>query len=227
MRLPRFPRHLVFSAFFFGLWAFLFFPVMAAAGDVMWVLPGWGSVSALCLSLAYFGTEPELLGKREDGTIESKSLVMLAPYLLLTRVVWNIQNWFAGGNPASLVMPGLYVGRLCEYRELPPGVTRVIDLTAEFPTPRSIRTRLPLHCLPTLDGCPPDREKMTRLFAEIPAEGETLYVCCANGAGRSVTLAAALILARETAAAPDEVLRRIRASRPVARPNRDQVASLG
>src|SRR5947209_17823719 len=54
------------------------------------------------------------------------------------------------------VVPGIWVGRRAYARELPPDITLVVDLTAEFPEPRAVRAGRSYVCLPTLDATAPD-----------------------------------------------------------------------
>jgi protein-tyrosine phosphatase len=114
------------------------------------------------------------------------------------------------------------VGRICSFRSLPDHIDLFIDMTAEFPTPRSIRESVEFVCLPTVDGCPPTLEDVGKGFAAIGTEPRRIYICCANGCGRSVTFTAALLGHRGVCHSCTEAVAFIKSSRSVAAPNADQ-----
>jgi hypothetical protein len=147
----------------------------------------------------------------------------MAPYLLMAAVVWRVQNLFTDRCAWTEVAPGLSVGRRCSFHQLPPMTSAVIDVTAEFPTPRSLRAVGRGLAVPTLDGCAPTWEqcrKITSFVDEAPAA--VYYIFCANGSGRSVTYVAALLGHRQLARSSGDAIALIQKKRSVAAPNVDQ-----
>jgi protein-tyrosine phosphatase len=86
-----------------------------------------------------------------------------------------------------------------------------------------MRDKVLTICLPTLDGCPPDWKKCQKVVELISNRHGRIYVCCANGHGRSVTFAAAWLgLQGKWHSAADSV-NLIQTARPSAAPNLDQL----
>ena len=113
-------------------------------------------------------------------------------------------------------------GCSCNYESLPDGITIFVDLTDEFPTPRSFREQLPTICIPTLDGSIPDWETCRLAFELLSKRRQKVYACCANGHGRSVTFAAAWLGYSGICDSATEAINLIRTHRPHASPNREQ-----
>jgi protein-tyrosine phosphatase len=186
----------------------------------------WIAANALTISWAYFTSSPGVYGKKQDGSLQWPVALWMASWLLFGRVIWHLQNIVSRTPLYSEIVPDLFVGRLCGYQSLPRDVSVVVDLTAEFPTPRSMRENVLTICLPTLDGCPPDWKKCQQVFELISNQPGRIYVCCANGHGRSVTFVAAWLgLQGKCHSAPDAV-KLIQTVRPSAAPNRDQISFL-
>jgi diacylglycerol kinase (ATP) len=133
------------------------------------------------------------------------------------------------------VGPRLYVGRLpspSEHAKLTAlGVTSVLNLCAEFPR-RSRRfetSKLETAYLPVLDGTAPSDRQFRQAVEWIAArhgEGRSVLVHCAQGRGRSVTVAAAALCRLGLAADPDDALARILSVRTKAKPSRKQRQAL-
>lgn len=187
---------------------------------------GWFAANAMAMSLAYFMNCPWVFGKTEQGHLRWIPALLMAPFLFVIRVVWTLQNMFVRSARYNKVAPDLFVGRICGYESLPDGITIFVDLTAEFPTPRSIRTKLPTVCLPTLDACNPDWDKCRHAFELIEKGQRRVYVCCANGHGRSITFVAAWLGRSGICHSAIEAVKLIQASRPSAKPNQDQMSFL-
>jgi protein-tyrosine phosphatase len=129
----------------------------------------------------------------------------------------------------------LYVGRLplpADHRRLAEaGVTSVLNLCAEFPRLSRLRadSGMSTAYVPVLDGAAPSRRQFEAAVAWIEArhaEGHSVLVHCAQGRGRSVTVAAAALCRLGLADGPDDALARIIAARPRARPSRRQRQAL-
>ena len=70
----------------------------------------------------------------------------------------------------------------------------MFDLTCEFPEPPQIRTKVFYRCLPTLDARSPTVAVLRQVAREVLNAGGGVYIHCANGHGRTGTLAGAVLL---------------------------------
>ncbi len=185
----------------------------------------WTTVSCVIAAAAYLTNRPGWLGKR-DGRHAAHAIVML-PYLAAFRIACTLMRWWRGGDAPTLVAPGLWVGgRIAT--PLPPGVTHVVDLVAEYPEPRHVRALPGYRSLPTLDGgVPSDGARFTALVHELARVDGGVLVHCDSGRGRAPTFAAALLVARGLAGDVDAAIARVQQARPVARPTRSDRAFLG
>ena len=134
--------------------------------------------------------------------------------------------WLTGEACWHEIIPGLFLGRRALGGELPAGVELIVDLTAEFPEPRIVRSTVDYRCLPTLDAFVPDLDRLRELVAEVAAFPGRVYVHCALGHGRSALVVAAVLLARGVAADPKTAVTMVRAARTSIRLNRVQLSSL-
>ena len=219
----RIPARYRFAIVFAGLATVLLWRAIRSEHLAVALLWAWASLDLFLVSLAYLRQNPRVFGKADDGTMRRIRAIVMAPFLFFTWIVWQFQNLCSREPVWNEVMPGLFVGRRCQLACLPPKTTMVIDLTAEFPSPREIRRQTELVCLPTLDGCPPKLADCFRLFDRLDSIGDSVvYVHCANGHGRSVTLVAALLTRRGITETPDTAIQMLRQRRPKASPNADQ-----
>ena len=215
-----------FAAVFAALAITLASTAARLGAAVAQVIFGWCSVNAGLLSLAYFLNWPGVFGKTERGTMQPLRALLMAPALVAIRMAWIFQNSLVRTPQYDEIAPNFFVGRLCPRSRLPDDISLVVDLTAEFSTPESIRSMIPTVCLPTLDGCPPDWEKCRQIIELIEIRPRRVYACCANGHGRSVAFAAAWLGYHGICHSADEALKHIQAARPSAALNRDQMSSL-
>jgi protein-tyrosine phosphatase len=190
------------------------------------LLEGWLAANLMALSIAYFKNWPGVFGKTKLGTLRLIPVLFMTPVLLVTRLVWTLQNAVLGYPIYHESAPDLFVGRICGYKSLPQGTTLFIDLTAEFETPRSIRSKIPFVCVTTLDGCSPSMDSVQKCFEVMGAEHQRVYVCCAKGYGRSVTLMAAWLGHSGRCSSASDAVALIQASRQKAAPNGDQMSFL-
>jgi hypothetical protein len=219
-------RRMSFAVVFAGLAAAVGLSAVTANSVILRVILMWIAANALTISVAYFTNSPGVYGKKEDGSIRWPVAFWMAPWLLFVRMVWHLQNIVSRTPLYSEIVPDLFVGRLCQYQSLPGDVSVVVDLTAEFPTPRSLRSKVLTICLPTLDGCAPDWKKCQQAFELIDNQSGRIYVCCANGHGRSVTFAAAWLGLQGKCLSAADSVKLIQVARPSAAPNRDQLSFL-
>jgi hypothetical protein len=178
----------------------------------------WTTLACVIAATAYLRNRPAWLGKR-DGRWSWRTLPVL-PYLVAFRIACLLMRWWRGDDAPTQVAPGLWVGgRIAG--PLPPGVTHVVDLVAEYPEPRAVRTLPGYRGLPTLDGgFPPNVDALLTLVDELATARGGVLVHCDSGRGRAPTLAAAVLIARGEAHDVDAAIERVRRARPVAHPTR-------
>jgi protein-tyrosine phosphatase len=197
----------------------------AAATGVARLVAAWTAVACAVAAAAYVANRPAWLGKR-DGRHAPHAVVVL-PYLLAFRTACALMRWWRAPDLPTEVAPGLWVSGRLAPADVPPSVTWVVDLVAEYPASRPMRALPGYRSVLVLDGGhPPDLEAFLALVGELAdAEGDVL-VHCDSGRGRAPTVAAALLVARGLV--PDEwaAVAHIRARRPIAAPTRSDLAFL-
>jgi protein-tyrosine phosphatase len=198
----------------FGLFGFfLAYAGLREGGSVLLLL--WPAASLLILAAAYAGLGPRVYGKRSDGRLSPLPVVLVLPYLLLTWLVWHLFRLFDREPCCHEVAPGLWLGRRPFAREIPPGISLVVDLTAEFAAPHGIRHGRDYLCVPTLDATAPDESALQLAIERILAQKGAVYVHCAQGRGRSALVAAGVLVRRGLAGGArqaEDMLRDIRRS---------------
>lgn len=174
----------------------------------------WPALSFLIVACGYLGLGAKVFGKRRNGTIAWYAFVYLAPYLVYTWAVWHLSRILSTEDCYNEISPGLYIGRRALAHELPPDIEAVVDLTAEFPEPADVRTGRRYLCLPTLDASVPTDGRFKALLETVIRISEPTYIHCAEGHGRSGTLAAAVLLCKGLATDVDEATIRLQQVRP-------------
>lgn len=177
-------------------------------------IAAWPGASFILVGWAYGSLGPRVFGKRADGRMSPARVLPLLPYVALAWVSWAVVRLVTSEPACSQVAPGLWVSRRPVARELPPGVAIVVDLTCELWEPRSVRRAFPYTCEPMLDErfCPPDRA--ADLIRRLAPMAGPVVIHCAQGHGRSAALAAAVMVARGSAADLDDARRQVAAVRP-------------
>jgi protein-tyrosine phosphatase len=197
---------------YFGGWAYLLL---------------WPAVACLLIGVAYAGAGAGIFGKRPDGSLPWWSWVLLLPYLAFTWSLWKLKRKISKETLYDEVAPGLWVGRRVLGSELPEGTGVVVDVTCEFAEPSSVLAsceegqrpagesgrRVDYFSLPTLNYSVPGREALVGLVEGLQSR-EGVYIHCAQGHGRSATVAAALLLRRGLAATADEAVGMVVSVRP-------------
>ncbi len=179
-------------------------------------LPAWLALSNLALAYAYLGNHVGLLGKRHDGSLAWRAVLLLLPYLAL---VWGF-HWLKlaalrRGEPCfHPAAPGLYLGRRPRAFELPSGCALVVDLTSEFIESSAVVAACRYRCLPVLNRHVPGERALAALLDELADEPGAIYVHCGAGRGRSAMLVAALMVLRGHAPDVDAAEHALRALRP-------------
>lgn len=174
----------------------------------------WPGVSFALVGCAYGGLGPSVFGKRCDGRLPVGRSILLLPYVLLAWASWAAVRRVTSEPACSEVAPGLWIGRRPVARELPPDVKLVVDLTCELWEPRSVRRAAEYLCVPALDERFLPDQRAAALICQLAPMPGTILIHCAQGHGRSATLAAAVMVARGVAADLDEARRQIAAVRP-------------
>jgi diacylglycerol kinase (ATP) len=160
---------------------------------------------------------------------------LVLPYRLLARLTLALLRRFDSMEMMHVVGTRLYVGRIPFPSEHPrlaeAGVTSVLNLCAEFPRLSRFRgaSGVELAYVPILDGTAPSREQFQTAVdwvAARHAEGRSVLIHCAQGRGRSVTVAAAALCRLGLATDPEDALAKITAARPKAKPSRKQRIAL-
>ncbi|MEN6548568.1 MAG: hypothetical protein ABFE07_21185, partial [Armatimonadia bacterium] len=105
------------------------------------------------------------------------------------------------------------VGRRVLGAELPAGVKVNVDVTCEFAEPSTALARCEYRALTTLTSGAPEAEGLRALVEEF-AGREGIYVHCAQGHGRSATVAAALLLRKGLAGTWEEAVAMVVKVRP-------------
>jgi len=180
----------------------------------------WTALSCALVAMAYAANVPAVYGKR-DGVLPWHRRVLLGPFLAAFSIACGLMRRSRKLPPASLIMPGLYVGGRIDPGDLPGDVSMVIDLVAEFSEPREIREMSGYRSMPVLDGgYAPDEESFDELLREVAATDEVVLVHCDSGKGRAATFAALLLVHRGLADDPAAAVDILRSARPAVAPTR-------
>ena len=185
--------------------------VWLAASSHTWILL-WPAAVMVAVSTAYLVKAPQAFGKRPDGSLPWFAWLLWGPWFLYMWIVHELARRATKEPVANLVAPRIWVGRRPRPGELPPNVTMVVDLCAEFPVSRAVGDRTYLT-IPTLDATSPTPEQLVRAVDDILATGGDAFIHCAFGHGRSATVAAA-VLVRRGDATLDTVEAMMKAARP-------------
>ncbi len=185
------------------------------------MLGGWGllllwpAVSFAAVGAGYLVVGPRVMGKRADGRLSVVAVVALLPFFLFTWGVWHAGRITSRKRPAACeVAPGVWLGRRVGVKEMPGGVTIVVDLTAEFWEPAAVRAGRTYLCLPTLDATASDEPTFREAIDRVVAAPGSIYIHCAQGMGRSAAFAAAILIRKGAAADVDEAVALLAKARP-------------
>ena len=183
-------------------------------------------------TLAYGSSRPGIIAKNPSGDHPGWAQLVHGSYLTLCRAS-SILARLRGHDPWNLVAPGVLLGARPLAREVSvlldrEGVGAVLDLTCELVDSARLRKRTTYLCLPTLDGTPPSQDHLEAgvAFVEAHRTRHAVYVHCAVGRGRSVTLLAAWMLATGRAESVDEAEVFLVEKRPAVRLHETQKAAV-
>jgi len=191
-------------------------------GGVWWIV-FWPAVSFFLVAISYLLGTTFVFGKRIDGSRHWLATVVLGPHLAFAWTVWSLQV-FASQKPAwQVVNDSLIVGRRLRPHEFPDEVDVICDLTSEMLDPKPIRNRPGYVCVPMLDANGMATDKMVALVQSLcPNEGRRILIHCANGYGRTGTVAAAWLVAHRFVESADQALELLQSKRPGLRLRRRQ-----
>jgi hypothetical protein len=159
----------------------------------------------------------------------------LLPYFAIGGLALYLARAFDREGLLNCVAPGLFIGRLpfpFERGQLrAAGIKAVLNLCWEFPRGSRLdgETDPEAVHLPILDGSAPTDWQFREAVEWVGrwrAQGRSILIHCAQGHGRTATIAAAVLVQLGLAADLEQALAAIRAVRPLARPSRPQKAAL-
>ena len=176
----------------------------------------WPAGSFALVGLAYGGIGPKIFGKKPDGGLNPLSCALLLPYLLCAWGLWHMWRWTTREPAYHVLYDGVTIGRRLLAAEYPDDITTIVDLTCEFPKPSHIKGKRRYMCVPVLDAGRPGIQALRELTEEIRKVGRGVYIHCANGHGRTGTVATALLLMAGTVDSPEEAQAYLRQRRPKA-----------
>jgi protein-tyrosine phosphatase len=185
----------------------------AACRGLYWLLV-WPGISLTLVGFGYLRLGPGVYGKKADGTMAWYLVVPLLPYLLAAWAVWHVARIVGREDCYNEAAPGLFVGRRPHSHELPSEVSLVVDLAAEFIECRAVRTGRRYLSVPVLDAGVMNDEAFLALVREVAEWPGAVYIHCAQGHGRTGTLAAAVMLAKGHCDTVDAAIAQLRAVRP-------------
>lgn len=231
---------IVFTAVAIGLlaaaWAALAADVGASiVGAVGIALMIWTAVACGVASAAWIlpvnrGSEYRrvrcLYGKRSDGTRAWWATLLTLPFLGPVWGWWHLRRPTLTEAPWHELLPDLVVGRRLLDREFDLKVDHIVDLTCEYSERPGQRCHPGYLSLPIVDGAAPPPQVLLQYVERLSKLKGRIYLHCAEGHGRTATVAAALLLVRGIAKDVDDALARIAVVRPKARPYARQLRAL-
>ncbi len=173
----------------------------------------WPALNLVCLSYAYAENQAEILGKRPEGGLRTVAVLFYLPYFALTWMCWSAYVRLLSEAWSDEVAPGIWVGRRPSPQHIPPNAL-VVDMTAEFPAHPKLRVPGNLMVLPTLDARSPGSAVLRDLAQTLSEQTRPVYVHCAQGHGRSATLAAVILVIRGDAPSIAAALEQMTSIRP-------------
>lgn len=189
--------------------------VLIAIGIVErgWMLIAvWLGGDFLALGIAHDRGYHHIFGKRADGSLPLWSWLVFLPFLVYTSAVWHVLRLISREPAQNEVATDLVVGRRLLRGEVVGDFENYVDLTAEFPEPRAIRTRAGYLSFPVLDGAAPDTVALHNAITRLRLG--TTFIHCAQGHGRTGLFTLAVMLTSGAAKTVAEGLEKLRAIRP-------------
>ena len=185
------------------------------------VLAIWFGLCWIVMGAAYAKPGTNLFGKNESGQIPLRSKLIFFPCLVFTHIVWHLACRVAKEDPYNRLDDELIVGRRLLPHEMPEEVTHVLDLTTEFSEPAAIVDKKHYIHFPIMDAHIPERAALASLLDGLPNDG-VLYIHCAQGHGRTGTVALATLATRKQINNVKDGLTLLQGKRPLLNINSEQ-----
>ena len=219
-----------------GAWAALTHGVGASPGGAIGIaLMIWTAVACCVVSAAWIlpldrGSKYRrvhwLYGKRSDGTRVWWAKLLTLPFLGPIWGWWHLRRPTLTEDPWHELLPDLVLGRRLLDREFDLEVDHIVDLTCEYAERPRQRCHPGYLSLPMVDGAAPPPQVLRQYAERLSKLKGRIYLHCAEGHGRTATVAAALLLVRGIANDVEDALARIAVVRPKARPYARQLRVL-
>jgi protein-tyrosine phosphatase len=189
--------------------------------QILW----WPAAILAAAWVVYWFDAPHAFGKRADGTLPWFAWAVWWPVFIAQWVGHELARSVTSEPVANEVAPGVWVGRRPREHEVPAGIAIVVDLCAEMPAARGVKTGREYITEPTLDARTPPPARLAAIADQVLAAGGPAFIHCAFGHGRSATVAAAVLVQRGDYTLAD-VEAAMKAVRPKIGLNRRQRAAL-
>ena len=180
----------------------------------------WPGIDLLTLGIAYHLNWHQVFGKTSNGSLPLWSWLLFGPLHIYTNIVWHLFRQTSREHPFNSVTETLIIGRRLLPDEMEVEYDNIVDLTAEFSEPASIRHRPSYRSFPILDCGAPTAEQLLVVVRSL-RPGRT-YVHCALGHGRTGLFALAVLLEAGVVRSVDDGLRLLQTARPGIRLNTKQ-----
>jgi hypothetical protein len=202
----------LYGIFFLALAALCAYYGVLSGAPKWWLL--WPGVTCLLLAEGYLGLGGKVLGKRSDGSIRWYMIPVAFPYFIYCWSKWLIMRLFTDEAAFDRILPYLYIGRFAFPRAIPANVRCIVDLAAEFPEPAKSRKERRYIGVPVLDGWIPTKKEFLSLLETLRTVEGPIYLHCAEGHGRSGTIAVGFLILIGEAVDTQEALDKLRGIRP-------------
>lgn len=184
----------------------------------------WLAFNFFLLGLAHIFKLHQIFGKRSNGTLPSWSWLLFLPLHLTSLTILRLSQTFGREPLITHVTDTLSIGSRPTNSDLLKQFSNIIDLTAEFSEPKSIRQLPGYLAFPILDANAPAAQDLLKTLQRLHP-GKT-FIHCAQGHGRTAMVAAALLLFHQKSSNPEDALAILKNARPAIRLNSNQANCL-